>query len=101
MCKLVWFGILLLVASRDIDAAANAGETGIRREWKVGGVTREAMVYAPGSASASAKTSEAPLLFVFHGHGGTMRNAALGLVTNRFGRKRSSFTRKGRRLPGD
>ena len=46
MCKLVWFGILLVVAARDIDAAANAGETGIRREWKVGGVTREAMVYA-------------------------------------------------------
>src|SRR4051812_21939121 len=43
-----------------------------RQEWKVDGVAREALVAAP----ASAKTEPSPLVFVFHGHGGTMRNAA-------------------------
>jgi polyhydroxybutyrate depolymerase len=43
-----------------------------RREWTVGEDRREALVYKPDSA----KSSPAPLVFVFHGHGGTMRNAA-------------------------
>lgn len=38
--------------------------------WKVGDTTREAMVYIP----ASAKSKPTPVIFVFHGHGGTMRN---------------------------
>lgn len=42
-----------------------------RVEWKVDGVAREALVAAP------AKPSEAPpLVFAFHGHGGTMQHAA-------------------------
>ncbi len=43
-----------------------------RREWTVDGTTREALVCAPALA---AKT-DSPLVFGFHGHGGTMRNAA-------------------------
>lgn len=43
-----------------------------RREWQVDGVTREALVYVP----AEAKTTAAPVVFAFHGHGGTMRHAA-------------------------
>src|SRR4051794_10932561 len=54
--------------------AASGSEPGVRQEWKVDGVAREALVFAPPDA----KTKEAPLLFVFHGHGGTMRNAARG-----------------------
>ncbi len=42
------------------------------REWNIGGVTREAIVFAP----ASAREKPAPLVFGFHGHGGNMRNAA-------------------------
>lgn len=38
--------------------------------WKVGDTTREAMVYIP----AGAKTKPTPVIFVFHGHGGSMRN---------------------------
>lgn len=41
-----------------------------RREWNVDGASREALVYLP-----SAKTT-APLVFVFHGHGGSSANAA-------------------------
>ena len=42
------------------------------KEWTVGGVKREALVSAP----ASAKDRPAPVVFAFHGHGGTMKNAA-------------------------
>lgn len=52
-----------------IFAAANEPA---RQEWKVDGVAREALVSAP----ASAKSDASPLVFVFHGHGGTMRNSA-------------------------
>jgi polyhydroxybutyrate depolymerase len=38
--------------------------------WQVGDITRDAMVYIP----ASARTKPTPLIFVFHGHGGNMRN---------------------------
>lgn len=42
------------------------------RQWKVGEDTRDALVYFP----AAAKTKASPVVFVFHGHGGTMRHAA-------------------------
>jgi polyhydroxybutyrate depolymerase len=53
------------------SAVFAAGEP-VRQEWKVDGFAREALVAAPDSAKADA----APLVFVFHGHGGTMKNAA-------------------------
>ncbi len=43
-----------------------------RREWTVDGTVREALVCAP----ASAARTPSPLVFGFHGHGGTMRHAA-------------------------
>lgn len=42
------------------------------RQWKVGEDPREALVYFPPGA----KTTSSPVIFVFHGHGGTMRHAA-------------------------
>ncbi|MBN9518649.1 prolyl oligopeptidase family serine peptidase [bacterium] len=53
-------------------APAQVTEGPTRREWTVGGVTREALVVAP----AAAKTTPSPVLFDFHGHGGTMGNSA-------------------------
>ena len=44
----------------------------VLREWTVDGVKREAMVYVPDTA----KTTAAPLVFVWHGHGGGMRHSA-------------------------
>jgi polyhydroxybutyrate depolymerase len=49
----------------------SGGATFQRMEWKVGDVTREALVRFPPKA----KTGTAPLLFVWHGYGGTMRAA--------------------------
>src|SRR4051812_1090421 len=43
----------------------------VRWEVMVDGVAREALVQAP----AGAKTKPAPVVFVFHGHGGTARSA--------------------------
>ncbi len=41
-----------------------------RQAWKVDGETRAALVYM------SEKAENPPLVFGFHGYGGTMRNAA-------------------------
>lgn len=38
--------------------------------WTVGDTVREALVYIP----TTAKTQPTPIIFVFHGHGGTMKN---------------------------
>jgi polyhydroxybutyrate depolymerase len=40
------------------------------RSWKVDGLQREALVHLPDG------DTPAPLVFVFHGHGGNMRNSA-------------------------
>jgi len=47
-------------------------DTLARREWTVDGVARQALVYAPPQAT----TNALPVIFAFHGHGGTMRFAA-------------------------
>ena len=39
-------------------------------EWNIGGTTRRALVHFP------AGTNAAPIIFGFHGHGGTMNFAA-------------------------
>jgi len=49
-----------------------AAENLRRMEWKIEGVAREALVYVP----AAAKNTASPVVFAFHGHGGTMKHAA-------------------------
>ena len=39
----------------------------VEKAWKVDGLDRKALIYAP----AAATTSDTPLVFAFHGHGGT------------------------------
>lgn len=58
--------ILVLVS------ACHADESSSVRQWNIDGVTRQALVYVP----ASAATEAAPLVFAFHGHGGTMERVA-------------------------
>jgi polyhydroxybutyrate depolymerase len=43
-----------------------------RRDWSVEGVGREALIHVPKRAA----TNALPLVFVFHGHGGSMNQAA-------------------------
>jgi polyhydroxybutyrate depolymerase len=58
---------LLMLAS----PLACAGDGLSQMNFTVDGVARTALVYVP----AAAKTSATPLVFVFHGHGGSSRNA--------------------------
>jgi polyhydroxybutyrate depolymerase len=44
----------------------------VTREWKIEGVARQGLLHVP----AKAKTEAVPVVFVFHGHGGTMGQAA-------------------------
>lgn len=60
---------LLLVAATQLLAATDRLE---RFTWKVDGVEREALVRLP----AGVEKGGAPLVFAFHGHGGSANNAA-------------------------
>ncbi len=62
---LLTVGLFIAFNLRAADALA-------RREWKVDGVVREALVHVPSDA----KKNSAPVVFAFHGHGGSMNNAA-------------------------
>ena len=67
--RISWLALLLmsLAANSWVVAVEPKHET-----WDIDGVTREALVYAPARRS----TDAAPLVFVFHGHGGGARQAA-------------------------
>ncbi len=62
--------LVLLIAFATL--AASAAEVPARREWMIEGVKREALVHVPATAKAQA----APVVFAFHGHGGSMQNVA-------------------------
>ncbi len=64
-----WCGAVLLVL---MMTRAWCEDALPRREWTVEGVSRQALVYVP----ASAKTNLTPVVFAFHGHGGSMGGAA-------------------------
>ncbi len=63
---------LLLFFATLFTLITQAAEPLSYQTWQVEGVTREALVYVP----AVAHQKPSPLIFAFHGHGGTMRNAA-------------------------
>ena len=67
------FGLIFLCLAGLLTAStAHAADTLSRRQWTVDDVVREALVYAPPQA----RTNAAPVVFAFHGHGGSMLNAA-------------------------
>lgn len=66
-----WFfitGLLLAVCMLVINAT-NAQQAPQTMHWKVGDDTRDALVCIPPTA----KTKPTPVIFVFHGHGGSMQ----------------------------
>lgn len=62
------FAVWSIIAPARVQAA----ESLVLRQWKVDGVVREALVHIPSSA----KLKPTPVVFAFHGHGGSMENAA-------------------------
>lgn len=71
MKKSPMFALLLFVnfVVSIADAFGQNGTTQIK-DWEVDGVLRKALVYIPKGINATA----APVIFAFHGHGGTMEN---------------------------
>jgi polyhydroxybutyrate depolymerase len=65
--------LFALALGGSIVATTRAADAPLKRmEWSVGDLKREALVHLP----ASATQTESPVVFVFHGHGGTMKNLA-------------------------
>lgn len=62
---------LILLCAVSMCSGVRAS-TPSERTWKVDGVERRALLYVPPAAA----TAKSPVLFAFHGHGGTMRYAA-------------------------
>lgn len=75
MARLCFLGVCFVA----MGALASGAEPALKRgEWKVGDATREALVHAPARAEKEA----CPLVFVFHGHGGTMKHASTAIAVH-------------------
>lgn len=68
---LLAFSVWSLVALLSV-CGTRAASSLIRQQWTVDGVVREALVHVPPRA----RTNAVPVVFAFHGHGGSMQNAA-------------------------
>ncbi len=62
-------GLIVLLFT---GAIAFAADPLAEKEWTIDGIARKALVHIPDSA----RTSPSPVVFAFHGHGGTMAHAA-------------------------
>lgn len=98
-CLLPLLLVFLVFASAGFSQEAAPGTLppGFQRwEFKVDGVPREALVYLP----ATAKDKPAPVVFVFHGHGGTARNVVRSFAINRHWPEAISVYMQGLNTPG-
>ncbi|MBI3875961.1 MAG: prolyl oligopeptidase family serine peptidase [Verrucomicrobia bacterium] len=96
---LLCFSLLLTLARPGLaqDAKTQPLPEGFRRvEFKVDGVAREALIYVP----TAAKEKPAPVVFVFHGHGGNSRNAMRSFPMNKEWPEAISVYMQGLNTPG-
>ena len=75
VARLALGSMLALAACSPTEAQTRAAGTLETRTWTIGGARRTGLVAAPSKSSASG----APLVLVFHGHGGTAANMARAL----------------------
>jgi polyhydroxybutyrate depolymerase len=100
--NLCLLSLLFLVLGRPPDGLAQevtptALPPGFQRwEFKVDNVAREALVYLP----ADAKEKPAPVVFVFHGHGGMARNIVRNFAINQRWPEAISVYMQGLNTPG-
>jgi polyhydroxybutyrate depolymerase len=69
-------GLGLCLALAALVHRAPGAESLVRQEWTVGGTSRVALVHLPPGVSAPGDTNRFPVVFAFHGHGGSMQGAA-------------------------
>jgi polyhydroxybutyrate depolymerase len=84
--------LLLLALCTAPTFAADAAT----KSWDVDGTKREAYVIAPESA----KETPSPLVFIFHGHGGTMRHAAFSMPIHKHWPEAVCIYPQGLKTPG-
>jgi len=83
--------------AQDADTATSSTSSEFEHwEFKVDGVSREALAYVP----ATAKEKLTPVVFVFHGHGGRAQNAARMFAMNRNWPEEISIYMQGLNTPG-
>ena len=89
-----WFHLASLLIL--LSLTARAVDDLVPLSFTVDGVERTALVYVP----AAAKTSPAPLVFVFHGHGGTARQVANSFAMDKYWPEAISVYMQGLPTPG-
>ena len=102
--KILWRLIALLLAPVGFLCGAESGPFGSfplpqgfsRVELMVDGVNREALIYAPSGAGPTS----CPVVFVFHGHGGSSRQVARSLAISREWPEAISVYMQGLPTPG-
>ena len=89
-----WFHLASLLIL--LSLTAHAVDDLVPLSFTVDGVERTALVYVP----AAAKTSPVPLVFVFHGHGGTARQVAYSFAMDKYWPEAISVYMQGLPTPG-
>jgi polyhydroxybutyrate depolymerase len=90
LLTLLAFGLAHASAAQDLPPGFE------RMELKVGGVAREALIYVPESA----KATNTPVVFVFHGHGGGSRQVARSFAMDKQWQEAISVYMQGLNTPG-
>jgi len=93
--------VILLIGSRAFVIAQNTNSSTAPSDFKhwdfkVEGVSREALAYIPPTA----KEKPTPVIFVFHGHGGRAQNAAKMFAMDRHWPEAISIYMQGLNTPG-
>jgi polyhydroxybutyrate depolymerase len=90
-----WLGVLLMLLSPFAHGAETA--KGLQRmPFTVNGVARMALVYVPTNPAAAST----PVVFVFHGHGGSAENAARSFAIEKHWPEAISVYMQGLDTPG-
>ncbi|HPA17457.1 MAG TPA: PHB depolymerase family esterase [Verrucomicrobiae bacterium] len=89
--------LFALALGAQAHAAGDGGEQTLRRiELTVEGIVREVLVYVPPAA----ESVSSPLVFVFHGHGGTSQGVARGFGIHRLWPEAIVVYPQGLKTPG-
>ena len=93
MCKAIFTGLAIGFIRVHV---ATAEESLSERKWKVDDVERQALLHVP----ASTRKSPTPVVFAFHGHGGTMKDAARQFAYHKYWPEAISVYMQGLPTPG-